>query len=167
MAPEPRHEGLIDRLSESRECHDSEGEIRVGRDLSRTGAEKVERQRPRERRAVGGDEPERRPGSQRPVRYASRLGETAVCALAARKERRGTRDGPSRTGGRAGKYRDGDRDEKPLHAHTTSVCTLRPCRSRTRRNSGPATSASTRLPSAWAMLKAIPATSTVTSAAHV
>ena len=54
-----------------------------------------------------------------------------------------------------------------LHAHTTSVRDLRSYRSSTRRSSGPATSASTTFPAAWAMLNGTPAASRASSAASV
>ena len=121
-----------------------------------------------ERRGVGCDEPERCPGGQRPVRCAPLLGESAVRALAAREECRRTCSGPGCTGGRTGEDSDDEPGREAISSPTRPPCArVRPCRSSTRRSSGPATSASTRFPSACATLNATPAARTVTSAAQV
>ena len=101
-------------------------------------AEELGRARPLGRGAACRDEAERGPGGQRRVGSASLLGEAAARGSDGP---RGTR--PSRRPGRcaaaaAPRARPpASADREPPHAHTTSVWTLRPWRSSTRRSSGP------------------------------
>src|SRR5918992_193081 len=105
------------------------------------------------------------PGSEGRIRRALRLCEATVRLLAlddvaaTKLERR-------RLGRDEESQRDGGERGQP-HVHTTSVRRRRSCRVSTRRSSGPATSASTRLPTACARLNATPAPSTTSSADDV
>ena len=167
VAPKPRQDAVINGVAEGRERDDPQREVRVARHIGHPRAQELGGPRPLRRVSSRRDEAERGPGGQRSVGHAALLGEAAVRALTAGEERGGSRGRAGRGQRPCPRARSRGADREPSHAHTTSVWTLRPWRSRTRRNSGPATRARTRFPSACAMLKATPAASTVTSAAQV
>src|SRR6266550_2640895 len=101
-----------------------------------------------------GTESEHRPCGEPWSRPRPRLCETSIRLL--------MRGDVRRWGGRE----DG-RGQKGCYAHMTSVCRRRPYRSSRRRNSGPAASAITTFPIAWARSKGSPRACTATNVRQV
>ena len=154
---EPRQRRVVDRLAESRERDDPQREVGVACRHVGVRAEELERAAP----ARPGYPPPRR-GRAPPRRSAVPSGARPCSAKPPLALWRLARNAAEPAAGPVAPAAEPARTTAASSAASHLTPTpppcgrVRPCRSRTRRSSGPATSASTRLPSACAMLNATP-----------